>query len=84
MVRQAHERPEGMDGGAVIMSGLTKSRILQSVEMTLAQFRKMGSCQIPVDYNVDHVSWKVAKIILSYTDYVNRCVWQKRTNEQSF
>ena len=77
MVRQAHERPEGMDEGAVIMSGLTKSRILQSVEMTLVQFRKMGSCRIPADYNVDNVSWNVAKIILSYTDYVNRTVWQK-------
>ena len=75
--RQAHERPEGMDEGAVIMSGLNPERILQAVEMTRAQFSSRGSCEIPADYRVDHVSWKVAKIILSYTDYVNRRVWQK-------
>jgi UDP-N-acetylglucosamine 2-epimerase len=77
MAREAHERPESMDEGAVIMSGLEKRRVLQAVEMTLAQFRKIGPCRLPVDYNVDQVSWKVAKIILSYTDYVNRRVWQK-------
>lgn len=76
-VREAHERPEGMDEGAVIMSGLEPTRILQAVEMTCDQFKKLGPCRIPMDYNVDQVSWKVAKIILSYTDYVNRRVWQK-------
>jgi UDP-N-acetylglucosamine 2-epimerase (non-hydrolysing) len=77
-VREAHERPEGMDEGVVIMSGLEKERILQAVEMTVAQFKEMGTCRIPPDYNVDRVSWKVAKAILSYTDYVNRRVWQER------
>ena len=76
-VREAHERPEAMDEGAVIMSGLEPTRILHAVEMTCEQFRKLGPCRIPMDYNVDQVSWKVAKIILSYTDYVNRRVWQK-------
>jgi UDP-N-acetylglucosamine 2-epimerase (non-hydrolysing) len=76
-VREAHERPEAMDEGVVIMSGLDPVRILEAVEMTLAQFKKLGPCLIPADYNVDQVSWKVAKIILSYTDYVNRRVWQK-------
>lgn len=76
-VRQAHERPEGMDEGVVIMSGLAPARILQAVEMTLAQFKQLGPCRLPADYCVDQVSWKVAKIILSYTDYVNRRVWQK-------
>jgi UDP-N-acetylglucosamine 2-epimerase (non-hydrolysing) len=77
-LREAHERPEGMDEGAVIMSGVSKERILQAVEMTLAQFRALGPCRIPADYNVDQVSWKVAKIILSYTDYVNRRTWAKK------
>jgi UDP-N-acetylglucosamine 2-epimerase (non-hydrolysing) len=77
-IREAHERPEGMDEGAVIMSGLEKERILQAVEMTVAQFKQMGPCRVPPDYNVDQVSWKVAKAILSYTGYVNRRVWQKR------
>ncbi len=76
-LREAHERPEGMDEGAVIMSGLRCERILQAVEMTTAQFKERGPCRVPVDYDVDQVSWKVAKIILSYTDYVNRRIWQK-------
>jgi UDP-N-acetylglucosamine 2-epimerase (non-hydrolysing) len=76
-VRQAHERPEGMDEGAVVMSGLKSRRILQAVEMTLAQFKSFGPCRLPDDYNVAQVSWKVAKIILSYTDYVNRRVWMR-------
>jgi UDP-N-acetylglucosamine 2-epimerase len=76
-VREAHERPEGMDEGAVIMTGLNPERILQAVEMTRAQFTAMGPCRIPMDYDVGQVSWKVAKIILGYTDYVNRRVWQK-------
>jgi len=76
-VREAHERPEGMDEGAVILTGLSPQRILQAVEMTLAQFKQFGPCRLPADYNVDQVSWKVAKIILGYTDYVNRRVWQK-------
>jgi UDP-N-acetylglucosamine 2-epimerase (non-hydrolysing) len=76
-VRQAHERPEGMDEGAVIMSGLSARRVLQAVEMTLAQFKQVGPCRLPDDYNVPQVSWKVAKIILSYTDYINRRVWFK-------
>jgi UDP-N-acetylglucosamine 2-epimerase (non-hydrolysing) len=76
-VREAHERPEGMDEGAVIMTGLSQERILQAVEMTRAHFERVGPCRIPDDYRADGVSWKVAKIILSYTDYVNRRVWQK-------
>jgi UDP-N-acetylglucosamine 2-epimerase (non-hydrolysing) len=77
-LREAHERPEGMDEGVVIMSGLDPQRILQSVEVTAAHVRSRGPCSIPPDYDVPQVSWKVAKIILSYTDYVNRKVWQRR------
>jgi len=76
-LREAHERPEGMDEGAVIMTGLSPERIGQAVEMTRSQFKAMGPCRLPPDYNADNVSWKVAKIILGYTDYVNRRVWQK-------
>ena len=76
-VREAHERPEGMDEGAVIMAGLTPDRILQSVELTRAQFDDVGPCRRPYDYDMPMVSWKVAKIILGYTDYVNRKVWCK-------
>jgi len=76
-IREAHERPEGMDEGAVVMTGLDKQRIAQAVELTRAQFAAIGSCRTPLDYSVDQVSWKVAKIILSYTDYINRRVWHK-------
>jgi UDP-N-acetylglucosamine 2-epimerase (non-hydrolysing) len=78
-VREAQERPEGMDEGAVVMTGLNPDRILEAVEVTRTQFSDFGSCQIPLDYNVSQVSWKVVKIILSYTDYVNRNVWHKTT-----
>jgi UDP-N-acetylglucosamine 2-epimerase len=78
MVREAHERPEAMDEGVVVMSGLRKTRILQAVKMTVAQFKDIGPCRLPVDYDVDQVSWKVAKIILGYVDYVNQRVWHKR------
>lgn len=76
-VREAHERPEGMDEGAVVMTGLDPKRILQAVALTRAQFKQWGPCRTPADYQADQVSWKVAKIILGYTDYVNRRVWQK-------
>lgn len=78
-IREAHERPEGMDEGAVVMSGLGRDRILQAIDLTLAQFASYGPCRTPADYDVDNVSWKVAKVILSYVDYVNRKVWLKRT-----
>jgi UDP-N-acetylglucosamine 2-epimerase (non-hydrolysing) len=76
-VREAHERPEGMDEGAVVMTGLEPERILQAVELTRAQFGSLGPCRTPDDYRADQVSWKVAKVILGYTDYVNRTVWRK-------
>ena len=76
-VRQAHERPEGMDEGCVVMSGLRKERILDSIELAVLQFKEFGPSRLIADYNVDQVSWKVAKIILSYVDFVNRKVWSK-------
>lgn len=76
-VREAHERPEGMDEGVVVMSGLRSERILQSVDLTRHQFDHFGPARLPADYDVPNVSWKVAKIIFSYTDYVRRVVWMK-------
>jgi len=74
-LREAHERPEGMDAGVLIMCGVDPLRILRAVEVTAARFRRRGPSSIPPDYDVAEVSWKVANIILSYTDYVNRKVW---------
>jgi UDP-N-acetylglucosamine 2-epimerase len=76
-LRDAHERPEGMDEGAVIITGVSRDRILQAVEMTRQQFTSFGPCRIPADYDVDQVSWTVAKAILGYTDYVKRKVWSQ-------
>ncbi|MBU0740934.1 UDP-N-acetylglucosamine 2-epimerase (non-hydrolyzing) [bacterium] len=77
-IRQAHERPEGMDEGVLVMSGIRKERVLQAIELTLSQFERFGPCRIPDDYDVDQVSWKVAKIILSHIDFVNQKIWLKR------
>jgi UDP-N-acetylglucosamine 2-epimerase (non-hydrolysing) len=76
-LRQAHERPEGMDEGTLIMSGLNKYRIIESIEVVTKQHRKKRVTKIVKDYDVDNVSKKILRIILSYTDYINRTVWYK-------
>lgn len=76
-VRQAHERPEGMDEGVIIMSGLDLQRIIDSIEVVVKQVAAIGPARIPPDYDVDQLSWKIAKIIFSYVDFVNRKVWHK-------
>lgn len=77
-IRQSHERPEGMDEGTVIMTGLKTESILKGIEVTTVHYKqsKRPFSIIP-DYNTDNVSKKVLKIILSYTDYINRTVWFK-------
>jgi len=76
-IRQAHERPEGMDEGTLIMSGLNKDRIIESIEVVTSQHREKRTMKIVSDYDVDNVSVKVLRIILSYVDYINRTVWRK-------
>ncbi|MDC0586493.1 UDP-N-acetylglucosamine 2-epimerase (non-hydrolyzing) [Gammaproteobacteria bacterium] len=78
-IRNAHERPEGMDEGALIMSGLDKDRIIESISIVTKQHDKDRAMKIVKDYDVDNVSKKVLRIILSYTDYINRTVWHKET-----
>ena len=77
-IRQAHERPEGMDEGTLIMTGLSAERILDSIDVVTSQYKEGKDVihSIP-DYAADNVSKKVVRIILSYTDYVNRTVWHK-------
>lgn len=77
-IRQAHERPEGMDEGTLIMTGLNANRILESIEVVTSQFSADNNVikTIP-DYETENVSKKVLRIILSYTDYINRTVWHK-------
>lgn len=77
-IRQAHERPEGMDEGTLIMTGLMPERILQSIEVVTSQHKNANNNFVIVgDYDTDNVSKKVLRIILSYVDYINRTVWRK-------
>lgn len=77
-IREAHERPEGMDEGTVIMSGLNKIDVEKSIEITVDQYKESPRpFKIVADYDVDNVSKKVVKIIASYTNYVNKEVWKK-------
>jgi len=85
MIRMAHERPEGMDEGTVIMSGIERNRVLEAVNIMVQQFNQNpNSIRIINDYNVDNVSTKVVRIILSYIDFVNRTVWKKDTVKKQF
>ena len=69
-----------MDEGAVIMSGLKKERILESIQMVISQYENGLTPKIVADYDVDNVSMKVSRIILSYIDYINRAVWKKNSS----
>jgi len=74
-IRQAHERPEAMEEAVVMMVGLQKERILQGLKILETQ--QQASIQPVADYTMPNVSEKVLRIIISYTDYVNRVVWGK-------
>jgi len=77
-IREAHERPEGMEEGAVILTGMNWARIRQSLDILADQGRgDERQLQVVRDYRDTNVSDKVLRIIHSYTDYVNRKVWQK-------
>lgn len=77
-IREAHERPEAMEEASVMMTGLKSERIMQALEVVSAQKRGLERTLRPVsDYSMPNVSDKVVRIIISYTDYINRVVWNK-------
>lgn len=77
-IREAHERPEGMEEASVMMTGLELDRVLQGLAILESQERGEGRTLRQVgDYSMPNVSDKVLRIIVSYTDYINRVVWRK-------
>lgn len=83
-IRQAHERPEGMEEGAVMMTGLSWHQIREALALLETQPAvNKRLLRIVEDYNVPNVSEKVVRIILGYTDYVNQVVWRKNSTYKS-
>jgi len=77
-VRQAHERPEGMDDGTLIMCGLKPENVIESINIVTSHYKSDERLFALVkDYDTENVSKKMLRIILSYTEYVNRTVWYK-------
>jgi UDP-N-acetylglucosamine 2-epimerase (non-hydrolysing) len=77
-LRQAHERPEGMDEGMLIMSGLKWADVLAAIRVVTGQHaRNPRLLRVVGDYEADNVSAKVVRIIMSYANYVRRAVWRE-------
>ena len=77
-IRQAHERPEGMDEGTLIMAGLESADVLNAIDIVTGQWQENHDVvHLVKDYDVNNVSQKVVRIIVSYVDYIRRTVWKK-------
>ena len=78
-LREAHERPEGMEEAAVMMVGLNPERVMQGISLLDQVIPGERQFRIVSDYSMPNVSDKVERIIISYTDYIRRKVWQEPT-----
>ena len=77
-MRQQHERPEGRDEATLIMTGLETKSILDSIEIVISHhFENPILFKIVPDYDTENVSQKISRIIMSYTNYINRTIWKK-------
>jgi len=76
-IRQAHERPEGMDQGTLIMSDIVPDRLLSAINIVVEQFERGEAVNVVPDYQGGKVSVQVSRIIQSYTDYIRRTVWRE-------
>lgn len=77
-LREAHERPEAMEEASVMMVGMNRDRIFQALEILISKNSKSeANLYLPRDYNIDNVSEKVLRIIISYTDYVKNVIWKQ-------
>jgi UDP-N-acetylglucosamine 2-epimerase len=74
-LRDTHERPEGMDSGVLVMTGISETAILSGIKIVRSQFDAGVSPTRPIDYQTFDVSWKVLKLIQSYVPYVKRRTW---------
>jgi UDP-N-acetyl-L-fucosamine synthase len=78
-VRNMHERPEGMDEGVLIMTGLKKDKVINAINTTISQRQEGGKMSLIVpDYENSNVSQQIIRVVLSYIDFVNRTVWSKK------
>jgi len=77
-IREAHERPEGMEETAVMMTGLNPERVLQGLTQLTYQSKKERTFRLVSDYSMPNVADKVVRIIISYADYIKRVVWQEQ------
>ena len=76
-IREAHERPEAMEEAAVMMVGLNPERVFQGISLLDALKPGESKFRLVADYSMPNVSDKVERIIISYTDYIKRVVWQE-------
>ena len=79
--RDAHERPEGMDSGVLVMTGIFAKEMIEGINLSRLHYESQGMRNVPQSYQDLDVSWRVAKLIQSYTGYVNRKTWHKRHSE---